>query len=202
MTPVLSRTARRLALVAAAVVVALTGVQAPANAAVGLPRLNVTRDYVTGISSGGYMATQLQIAYSSRFRAAGIFSAGPYWCAQDSVAIALQACSDDTVPIDLQPLYARTAEYAQQHKIDSLANLARSRTYFFHGTLDSTVKTPVADALATYYRHYGVPLTYRNTRAAGHGWISKLGPVACGTPARPTSTTARPTTRRPTCCAP
>ncbi|HEV7211827.1 MAG TPA: hypothetical protein VGN47_08970, partial [Blastococcus sp.] len=75
MTPVLSRTARRLAFVATAAVVALTGVQAPADAAVGLPRLNVTRDYVTGISSGGYMATQLQIAYSSRFRAAGIFSA-------------------------------------------------------------------------------------------------------------------------------
>ena len=185
MTPVLSRTARRLAFVAAAVVVALTGVQAPANAAVGLPRLNVTRDYVTGISSGGYMATQLQIAYSSRFRAAGIFSAGPYWCAQDSVAIALQACSDDTVPIDLQPLYARTAEYAQQHKIDPPANLARSRTYFFHGTVDTTVKTPVADALATYYRHYGVPLTYRNTRAAGHGWISKLGPVPCASTAAP-----------------
>ncbi|MGZ6849191.1 MAG: prolyl oligopeptidase family serine peptidase, partial [Blastococcus sp.] len=184
MTPVLSRAARRLALVAA-VVVALTGVQAPANAAGGLPKLNITRDYVTGISSGGYMATQLQIAYSSRFRAAGIFSAGPYWCAQDSVAIALQACSDDTVPIDLQPLYAQTDQYAQQHKIDPLANLTRSRTYFFHGTVDSTVKTPVADALATYYRHYGVPLTYRNTRPAGHGWISKLGPVACGDTAAP-----------------
>jgi poly(3-hydroxybutyrate) depolymerase len=185
MTPVLSRTARRLAFVATAAVVALTGVQAPADAAVGLPRLNVTRDYVTGISSGGYMATQLQIAYSSRFRAAGIFSAGPYWCAQDSVAIALQACSDDTVPIDLTPLYARTAQYARQHKIDPMANLTRSRTYFFHGTADATVKTPVADALATYYRHYGVPLTYRNTRPAGHGWISPLGPVACRDTAAP-----------------
>jgi poly(3-hydroxybutyrate) depolymerase len=186
MTPVVSRTARRVALVFAVAVVALTGVVAPANAAgSGLPRLNVSRDYVTGISSGGYMATQLQIAYSSRFRGAGIFSAGPYWCAQGNVVIALQACSDDTVPIDLPTLYAQTDQYAQQQKIDPLANLTGSSTYFFHGTLDPTVKTPVADALATYYRHYGVPLTYRNTLAAGHGWISPLGPVPCGYTAAP-----------------
>src|SRR4051812_3771926 len=140
MTLAVPRAARRLALIAAAALVVLTGIQLPASAASGLPRMNITRDYVAGISSGGYMATQLQIAYSSRFRAAAIFSAGPYWCAKDSVAIALQACTDDTAPTDLPSLYAKTREYAQQHKIDPLANLTRSRTYFFHGTLDTTVK--------------------------------------------------------------
>lgn len=68
-----------------------------------LPRLNVTGNYVTGISSGGYMATQLQIAYSSRFRGAGVFSAGPYYCALGSATIALWSRAPPTTCPPLQP---------------------------------------------------------------------------------------------------
>ncbi len=190
----------RLAVLAAAFALALVGItvaqtaQSPsrssgsaANAAGEgtLPRLAVTGNYLAGISSGGYMATQLQVAYSSRFRAASIFSAGPYWCAQGSLTIALESCTAYNVPSDMSVLYAKTDEYARDGKIDPTSNLARSRTWFFHGTQDPTVLRPVADNLATYYRHYGVPLTYRNTTAAGHGWISTLGPVPCGSTAPP-----------------
>ena len=146
----------------------------------GLPRLNVTSNYVTGISSGGYMANQLQVAYSSRFRGAGIFSAGPYYCAQGSVTLALSACTDNAAPTQLPTLLAQTDRYAQAGKIDPTSNLASHRTWFFWGTQDSTVKGSVADDLAAYYRHYAVPLTYRETVPAGHAWISALGPNPCG----------------------
>ncbi|SDY30844.1 Esterase PHB depolymerase [Modestobacter sp. DSM 44400] len=180
---------RRLAVLGAAVVavaaltVGETAQAAPAGGA--LPRLAVTGNFVTGISSGGYMATQLQVAYSSRFRGAGVFSAGPYWCAQDNVAIALYGCTVDTVPTDVATSYAKTDEYARAGKIDPTKNLTRSRTYFFHGTQDPTVVQSLADDLAAYYRHYAAPLTYRSTLAAGHAWISPLGPVACGNTAAP-----------------
>ena len=186
------RARRRLAVLVCALAVVLAGLTAgqAAQAAPApngaLPRLSATGgDYVTGISSGGYMATQLQVAYSHRIRAAGIFSAGPYWCAQDDVAIALYGCTVDTVPVDMTRLYAQTEQYARQGKIDPLRYLTRSRSYFFHGTKDPTVVQSVADKLAEFYRHYGVPLTYRNTLAAGHAWISPLGPVACGDTASP-----------------
>ncbi len=181
---------RRLAVLGAVFAVAMAGLTAGSAAqavpaAGGLPRLAVSGDYVTGISSGGFMATQLQVAYSSRFRGAGIFAAGPYWCAMDNVVIALQSCSSYTVPSNLAALYGATNTFAWLGKIDPTSNLARSRTYFFSGTQDPTVVRPVADNLAAYYRHYGVPLTYRSTLAAGHGWISPLGPVACGDTAPP-----------------
>jgi len=179
------RTRRCLAVLVAAFLAALTGTTTATAASGGLPHLNVTRNYVTGISSGGYMATQLQVAYSSRFSGAAVFSAGPYWCARGNVVVALQACTADTLPTDMSALYAATAEYEQQGKIDPTVNLRRSRTYFFHGTLDPTVVRSVADDLAAYYRHYGVPLTYRDRTAAGHGWISPLGPVACPDTAAP-----------------
>jgi poly(3-hydroxybutyrate) depolymerase len=163
----------------------VVGLPGTASAAARLPRLAVSRDYVTGISSGGYMATQLQVAFSRRWSGAAIFSAGPYWCAEDSVVIALESCTDDPVPPDMPAIYAQTARYAREGTIDPTANLAGIPTYFFHGTRDTTVKTPVADDLAAYYRHYGTPLTYRNGRAAGHAWISPLGPVACPNTAAP-----------------
>ena len=64
-------------------VVAHYGQGKQAEGALGaLPRLNISGVYVTGASSGGYMATQLQVAYSSTFQGAGIFTAGPYSAAQ------------------------------------------------------------------------------------------------------------------------
>ncbi|MFG3489209.1 hypothetical protein [Streptomyces sp. NPDC047972] len=50
--------------------------------------------YVSGLSSGGFMANQLHVAYSEVFRGAGIFSAGPYDCAQNSVSTAQYACME------------------------------------------------------------------------------------------------------------
>lgn len=153
----------------------------PAQAAVLLPRLVISGDYVTGVSSGGYMATQLQVAYSSRFAGAGIFSAGTYHCGQDSVVIALEACtSPQVIPDDLPASIRYTDQQAAAHTIDSTAHLAHQRTWFFHGTQDTVVAAHVADDLAAYYRHYRVPLTYRHTDPAGHAWISPLGPNPCG----------------------
>ena len=191
---------RRVAVLAAALAVGLAGVTvaqtaqsssegagsvAAAAGASTLPRLSTTGNYLAGISSGGYMATQLQVAYSSRFRAAGIFSAGPYWCAMGSLTLALESCTAYNVPTDMSAVYAKTDEYARDGKIDPTSNLARSRTWFFHGTQDPTVLRPVADNLTSFYRHYSVPLTYRNSTAAGHAWISALGAVPCGNTAAP-----------------
>ncbi len=205
--PARRRLRRRVAVLGTAFVLALVGVfvvqtadnPPPDTGAVAsaagegsLPQLKVTENYVTGISSGGYMATQLQVAYSSRFRGAGIFSAGPYWCAMGSVVIALESCTAYNAPSDLSLMYGKTEEYARDGKIDPLSNLTSSRTWFFHGTLDPTVVRPVADNLAAYYANYDVPLTYRNTTAAGHAWISPLGPVPCPDTAAPYINTCVP----------
>jgi poly(3-hydroxybutyrate) depolymerase len=186
------RAARRLVVLFAAVLVALAGLTTTAGAAPkaapgdgGLPQLNISDTYVSGISSGGYMATQLQVAYSGRVAGAAIFSAGPYWCALGNVAVALQSCTAYTVPTPMQLIYDTTTRYEQEGMIDPTANLAQSPTYFFHGTLDPTVVQPVADNLAEFYDHYAVPLSYRNQLPAGHGWISPLGPVPCAETASP-----------------
>jgi poly(3-hydroxybutyrate) depolymerase len=181
----LLRAGRRSAVLAAVLLVVLAGLTTTATAAPeragdgGLPRLDVTGTYVAGFSSGGFLATQLQVAHSSRIAGAAIFSAGPYWCAMNSVVVSLQSCATYIVPTSMPVIYEVAEQYEREGKIDPLSNLAQIPTYFFHGTLDPIVVRPVADNLADFYAHYGVPLTYREDLAAGHGWISPLGPVPC-----------------------
>ena len=40
---------------------------------------------VSGMSSGGFMATQMYVIYSELFQGAGIVAGGPYYCWQDGV---------------------------------------------------------------------------------------------------------------------
>ena len=59
---------------------------APASAAsppVELPALNIALEdtSVSGISSGGFMSVQFQVAHASIIRGAGIVAGGPYYCA-------------------------------------------------------------------------------------------------------------------------
>jgi poly(3-hydroxybutyrate) depolymerase len=62
----------------------------PAAHAAPLPALKIDAANVTvsGLSSGGYMATQLHVAWSSMFKGAGVIAGGPYYCAQGSITFA------------------------------------------------------------------------------------------------------------------
>jgi len=79
------------------VLVALSSVE---NAmAVDLPSYNVDPGSVSvsGLSSGGFMAAQLGIAYSGTFRTGfGVFAGGPFDCARN------QQVSGSTLLIDLR----------------------------------------------------------------------------------------------------
>ncbi|MCB2032686.1 MAG: hypothetical protein KDF57_04795, partial [Ottowia sp.] len=62
-----------------------------AQAAAPLPQLMIdkTQTSVSGVSSGGYMAVQLHVAYSATFKkGVGVVAAGPFNCADDSVVYA------------------------------------------------------------------------------------------------------------------
>ncbi|SDK05543.1 Esterase PHB depolymerase [Lentzea albidocapillata subsp. violacea] len=151
-----------------------------------LTKYDITGTYVSGVSSGGYLANQLHVAYSSVFQGAGIFSAGPYDCAQNNVNTALFACMDTfqarKSPAELEQL---TRNRAAAGSVDPPRNLSGDPVWLFHGSADDTVARVVNDDLATYYRDFGARVAYHNTTAAGHAWISPIGPNACGATASP-----------------
>lgn len=155
-----------------------------------LPSLNLAPDGLTvsGLSSGGFMAVQYHVAYSAEVRGAGIVAAGPWFCAQGSVPIALSACmkAREAAP-DVPALLAAAREAAGRGAIDPVANLAQDNVWVFHGTRDDRVRRPVSDALVAFYREF-VPagrLVYRTDVAAAHGFPTLDEGIGCDTPGAP-----------------
>ncbi|MEV4004526.1 PHB depolymerase family esterase [Actinomadura sp. NPDC049753] len=165
----------------AAAALALTTVSAsPASAAAAaLPRHSISASYVSGVSSGGYMADQLHIAYSGTFRGAGIFTAGPYHCARGDVTTAQLACMNDLYDDNPAELERTARDRSAQGRVDPVGNLSGHPVWIYHGTNDSTVKQSVNDDLAGFYRDFGASVSYTKTSPSGHAWVSPLGPNPC-----------------------
>ncbi|UBB15368.1 extracellular catalytic domain type 2 short-chain-length polyhydroxyalkanoate depolymerase [Comamonas odontotermitis] len=161
-----------------------------AVAAVNLPALKVDKTQVTvsGLSSGGFMAAQLHVAYSGTFaKGAGIVAGGPFYCAEGSITNATGRCMKTPSGIPTSSLVSTTNTWAGQGAIDPVANLQNSKVYLFSGTLDSTVKQGVMDTLRTYYNSF-VPdanVVYKKDMAAEHAMITDDFGNTCSTNGSP-----------------
>ena len=171
-----------------AAIVALLG--GAAYAAVNLPQLNIdtTQTTVSGLSSGGFMAAQLHVAYSATFKkGAGIVAGGPFYCAEGSIVNATGRCMASPAGIPTSSLVSTTNNWASQGLIDPVVNLQGSKVYLFSGSIDSTVKTGVMDALKTYYNSF-VPaanVVYKKDIAAEHAMVTDDFGSACSTKGSP-----------------
>lgn len=175
-----SRTAATLAAAcarAAAVTTALALGAASAHAASALPALALDKSQTTvsGLSSGGFMAVQMHVAYSGTFaRGAGIVAGGPYDCAQGSIATATGPCMTHSGSTNVPTLVSLTKNWASQGLIDPVSNLSNSRVYLYSGTNDQTVVPAVMTDLQTYYASF-VPsanVVFNNTVPSGHAMIT------------------------------
>ncbi|WP_052434377.1 extracellular catalytic domain type 2 short-chain-length polyhydroxyalkanoate depolymerase [Streptacidiphilus melanogenes] len=167
---------RSVAAVLAAAALAALGLAAPARAeAPPLPHLNITADYVTGVSSGGFMATQLQVAYSGTFRGVGVIAAGPYDCGQGNV-IEFATCD---LGLGVGTLERQAQTWASQGRIDPVGNLDGLPVYTYHGTLDPIVNPLVSAAGVAFYQHFGAVTTTHDRDPAGHSWPTPDGVVPC-----------------------
>ncbi|GAA4990242.1 PHB depolymerase family esterase [Kitasatospora paranensis] len=172
----LRRAARAAAALGACAALTTVGPASPAQASTPpLPHLAITGSYVTGVSSGGFMASQLQVAYSGTFQGAGVIAAGPYDCGQGNV-IGFEACD---LGIGLPVLEQQAVTWAAQGRIDPVSNLTGKPVYTYHGTLDPVVNAALSDAGVAFYQHFGARTSYHNWDPAGHSWVTPYGPVAC-----------------------
>lgn len=155
-----------------------------------LPRLNIQPGSLTvsGVSSGGYMATQYQVAYAKDVMGAGIIAAGPWFCAQTSLTRALDECmKGSAIGPDVAPLIAATRASAKAGHIDDPSWLVADRVFVFHGSRDEMVGAAVTDSLIRFYRAFIPPerIHYETTVAAAHGFPADGHGGACDTAASP-----------------
>ncbi|MDT8991451.1 PHB depolymerase family esterase [Curvibacter sp. APW13] len=128
-----------------------------AHAAVTLPALNIDKTQITtsGLSSGGFMANQMGIAYSSTFSGVGVFAAGPYWCAGGVNYTSCMYNASITQSI-LTNAQAKIDAWSGT-TIDAKSNIPNQKVFIFVGSSDTTVGPNPVAALNTQYNNLGVP---------------------------------------------
>ena len=150
-----------------------------------LPALNLQPEATTvsGLSSGAFMAVQLQVAFSERIAGAGIVAGGPFGCANGNVFRAIRVCMNAFLgSADAASSLEEMRELAAEGGIDTLEHLSADRVYLFHGTADDTVARASMDALRQTYASLGIPddlVRYETEVAAGHGFVTEAGSLAC-----------------------
>ena len=116
--------------------------------------IDLSQTSVSGFSSGGFMAVQFGVAFSSIIEGIGAFAGGPFGCSQGSVATAGTSCADASSAPDATPLIAATKTLYASGAIDNPANLASARVFLFSGADDATVSPPVVDAAQEYFQGF------------------------------------------------
>lgn len=142
-----------------------------------LPVLTIDADAISvmGVSSGGYMATQLAVAFPARFRGLGVFAAGPWGCSRGDLGRALGQCMLTRLgPPDMAVLAERRDDYQADDLVGPARDLAGQRVYVWHGTADATVDPMLGAWLAEQYRAWlddgDAQLRLAMSEGAGHGW--------------------------------
>jgi poly(3-hydroxybutyrate) depolymerase len=181
------------------------GLALPARASEALPPLGaaIAATSVSGLSSGAYMAGQIQLAHAKDIVGAGIVAGGPFACAESAAGRlvpywptavvqnaqkALHGCMlVDWGPPDPVGLADRAKELASTGEIDPLADLAADKIYLYSGNADRTVMRPVVEAAKRLYRELGVP--EQNIALiegeGGHGFLTEDAGEACALTDRP-----------------
>lgn len=149
-----------------------------------VPHLNLDTSSVTvsGISSGGFMAVQFHVAFSSIVKGAAVFAGGPYDCSKGSVSTALSSCAGGSPPPDVAASVTATNDNAQSGAIDPASGLQDARIFLFVGADDNVVNPVVVDALQTYYASFvpSASIAYVNRRpSTAHTWPTLDYGVPC-----------------------
>ncbi len=117
---------------------------------------NISKDNITvsGISSGGYMATQFHIAHSEKIAGVAIIAGGPYWCARNSISRALSYCMKGGNGTDPNTVSDYVNKSQHGKIIDNVANLKNDKVWIFHGANDIVMANSVSRAIKDFYTQY------------------------------------------------
>jgi poly(3-hydroxybutyrate) depolymerase len=142
---------------------------------------------VSGLSSGGFMAAQLGVAYSGTFQTGfGIFAGGPFDCTRN---LAYTSCMYNGTPSITTEEANMTSWSGVQ--INSLANLSTRKFYGWYGGMDFTVGANPMNQLKAEVQAKGITAgntSWNTLSSAGHTFptnVAGSGDNACGSTSSP-----------------
>jgi poly(3-hydroxybutyrate) depolymerase len=107
---------------------------------------------LSGLSSGAYMAGQYHLAFAEHVDGVAMLAAGPVYCAQNSLGLALEHClnKDSSTP-DLEAISTYLTAKRDAGLLAPLSALVNDKVWIYHGSRDSTVNPKLG---VTLYRQY------------------------------------------------
>lgn len=143
-------------------------------AAEALPKLKIEPESITvsGVSSGAFMAVQLQVALSARIRGTASVAGGIYWCAEGDRNKSQMQCMIAPGNIDPARHIQKAKDEAAKGTIDSLDNLSKTKVYLFQSKSDLIIRPESLDKLQKFFAEF-VPDTRMRVRIderAAHGF--------------------------------
>lgn len=150
--------------------------------------INISDTSVSGLSSGGFFAGQMGVAFSSIIKGVGIVAGGTYDCAGQTGYFSCMFQSSPSVTTSISNTKSWSGSL-----IDDASNLANQKIFMFSGKADTTVATSVMDQVFNYYVTTGafVPsanVIYRKDLNTAHTFptdFASTGNNACTTAGSP-----------------
>jgi len=124
---------------------------------------------VSGISSGACMATQMHVAYASRFAGAGMVAGVTYYCSEGSALTSLN-CMDTPSGINVPSLVGSAENFARDDYNDPVADLNNDRVFVFQGTADTVVYPENGPKVQQFYNSFSSNVATEFTINAEHGF--------------------------------
>jgi len=131
-------------------------------------QLPISHISVSGFSDGAFFASQFHVAFSATVKGVGMFSGGPYYCAEGYHPQANTSCESGVPPISVMNLISEAKGFAADGLIDDLGQIADARVYLFTGTQDEVHTTVVARAASEFYTNFTSNVKIVDDVQAGH----------------------------------
>ena len=109
---------------------------------------------VSGISSGGFFAAQMLVAYSSDIKGAGLFASGPYYCTRGTI-VTIADCMTTALSVIVEQLILTAKGFEELGLIDKLSNLKKANVFLFSGTEDTVVWQGVVNKNKEFFERLG-----------------------------------------------
>lgn len=166
-----------------------TGISFAQTASNKLPTLSIDKNSITvsGVSAGGFMAIQLNVALSSVFSGVASVAGGVYWCAEGSALKAQFGCMKKPSSIDVQSKIKKAQEEEAAGNIEPLANLKRSRVYIYASPKDNVIGNLNTQKTLEFYSQFTPKENFlvRQDVNSGHSWVTKDFGNSCEAEALP-----------------
>lgn len=136
---------------------------------------------ISGMSSGGFMTSQMMVSHSASIYAAGIIAGGPYYCTHGLVERARYICSSNYSLVDVNVSIEYANEQSKKGNIDPVEGLKNNLIYIFSGTIDELVTQGIVEGTYNFYRAFmpSNKVIFEKSIPANHAWPTKYKGNPC-----------------------